>query len=53
MAMTPEEKERLAAHIQEIAKILYKNTPPEKIETLEGIEWNDKRVYSKNKKLRW
>ena len=40
MSMTPEEKERLAAHIQEIAKILYKNTPPEKIETLEGIEYS-------------
>ncbi len=33
--MTPEEKERLAVHIKEIAKILYKNTPPEKIETFE------------------
>ena len=40
MSMTPEEKERLAAHIQEIAKILYKNTPPEKIETFEGIEYS-------------
>ncbi len=38
MAMILEQKERLAAHIQEIAKILYKNTPPEKIETFEGIE---------------
>ena len=37
-AMTPEDKKLLAAHIKEIAKILYKNTPPEKIETFEGIE---------------
>mgnify|MGYP001044130424 CR=1 FL=1 len=36
--MTPEEKKRLDACIQEIGSILYKNTPPEKIETFEGIE---------------
>ncbi|RCJ33099.1 hypothetical protein A6770_41080 [Nostoc minutum NIES-26] len=36
--MTPEDKKRLEAHIQEIALILYQNTPPEKIETFEGIE---------------
>lgn len=36
--MTPEDKKLLDAHINEIAKILYKNTPPEKIETFEGIE---------------
>lgn len=36
--MTPEDKKALADHIKAIAKILYKNTPPEKIETLEGIE---------------
>jgi hypothetical protein len=36
--MTPEDKKLLEAHIKEIAKILYKNTPPEKIETFEGIE---------------
>ncbi len=38
MSMTPEEKERLEACIQEISSILYKNTPSEQIETLEGIE---------------
>ncbi len=38
MTMTPEDKELLAAHVKEIARILYKNTPPEKIETFEGIE---------------
>jgi hypothetical protein len=38
MAMTPEDKKLLAHHIKGIAKILYKNTPPEKLETLEGIE---------------
>ena len=36
--MTPEEKKLMETHIQEIAKILYKNTPSEKIETFEGIE---------------
>lgn len=36
--MTPEDKKALADHIKAIAKILYKHTPPEKIETFEGIE---------------
>ncbi len=36
--MTPEDRKLLEAHIKEIAKILSKNTPPEKIETFEGIE---------------
>jgi len=36
--MTPEEKERLQAAVKEIAAILYKNTPPSELETLEGIE---------------
>ena len=36
--MIPSDKKLIETHIQEIAKILYKNTPPEKIETLEGIE---------------
>jgi len=36
--MTPEDKQLLELHIKEIAKILYKNTPSEKIETFEGIE---------------
>ncbi|RCJ17756.1 hypothetical protein A6S26_26675 [Nostoc sp. ATCC 43529] len=36
--MTPEDKKRLEEHIKEIARILYKNTPLEKIETFEGIE---------------
>ena len=40
MTMTPEDKKQLEAHIQEIAKILYKNTPPDKIETFEGIEYS-------------
>jgi hypothetical protein len=38
MTMTPEDKKLLADHIKGIAKIVYKNTPPEKIETFEGIE---------------
>lgn len=36
--MTPEEKERLQAAVKEIAAILYKNTSPSELETLEGIE---------------
>ena len=36
--MTPADKKLLEVHIKEIAQILYKNTPPEKIETFEGIE---------------
>jgi hypothetical protein len=38
MTMTPSDKKLIEAYIKEIAKILYKNTPPEKIETFEGIE---------------
>lgn len=37
-AMAPEDKQLLDTYVKEIAKILYKNTPPEKIETFEGIE---------------
>ncbi|MBW4632754.1 MAG: hypothetical protein KME30_12935 [Iphinoe sp. HA4291-MV1] len=33
-------QELLEVHIQEIARILYKNTPPDKIETFEGIEYS-------------
>lgn len=36
--MTPEEAQRLQACVQEIATILYKNTPTEELKTLEGIE---------------
>lgn len=36
--MTPEEKERLQAAGKEIAAILYKNTSPSELETLERIE---------------
>jgi hypothetical protein len=36
--MKAEHKKLLEAHMKEIAKILYKNTPPKKIETFEGIE---------------
>lgn len=36
--MTPEEQQRLQACITEMAQILYKNTPSEKITTLEDIE---------------
>ncbi len=36
--MNPDEKKRLEACLAEIAEILYNNSPPEKIKTLEGIE---------------
>jgi hypothetical protein len=36
--MTPDEQERLQAYPAEIAKILYKNTPPEALDSLESIE---------------
>lgn len=36
--MTPENKKLLDTYVKEIASILYKNTPAEKIETFEGIE---------------
>ena len=36
--MTPEQEKALQEHIQAIAKILYKDTPPEELKTLAGIE---------------
>lgn len=36
--MTPEEAQRLQVCAQEMAAILYKNTPTEELKTLEGIE---------------
>jgi len=36
--MTPDEQERLQAYTAELAKILYKNTPPEALDSLESIE---------------
>jgi len=36
--MTPEEAQRVQACIQEIAAILYKNTDPTQLTSLEGIE---------------
>lgn len=36
--MTPEEQARLKQSVNDIAAILYKNTPPEQVKTLEGIE---------------
>jgi hypothetical protein len=36
--MTPDEQARLQAHTAEIAKILYRNTPAEALESLETIE---------------
>jgi hypothetical protein len=36
--MTPSEETRVRECIQELAKILYHNTPPEKCQTFEDIE---------------
>jgi hypothetical protein len=36
--MTPEEQARLKQSVNDIAAILYRNTPPEQVKTLEGIE---------------
>jgi hypothetical protein len=36
--MTPEEVQTVQAHVEAIAAILYANTDPESIKTLEGIE---------------
>ena len=36
--MTPEKQQALEKHIQAIAKILYEDTPPEKLTSLGGIE---------------
>ena len=36
--MTPEEQKSLEYYSREIAKILYKNSESEMVETLEGIE---------------
>lgn len=36
--MTPEEQARLKQSANDIAAILYRNTPPEQLKTLEGIE---------------
>ena len=36
--MSPEEREEIAAHAKAIAKILYKNTPPERLTSLGKIE---------------
>ena len=36
--MSPEERQEIAAYTQGIAKILYKNTPPEQLTSLGRIE---------------
>lgn len=49
IAITPEDKKQLEVHIKEIAKILYKNTSPEKIETFEGIEHSVRQQVSRTR----
>ncbi len=36
--MNTEDQERLKQSVNDIAAILYRNTPPEQVTTLEGIE---------------
>lgn len=36
--MTPEEDKELQAHVEAIAGILYRNTDPLELKTIEGIE---------------
>lgn len=36
--MTPEEAQALQAHVDALAAILYQNTDPKKLQSLEGIE---------------
>jgi hypothetical protein len=36
--MNAQETKRLEACVQEISEILYRNTPPEEVKTLDGIE---------------
>ncbi len=36
--MTPEQQQKLQEHVQAIAKILYDDTPVEKLVSLAGIE---------------
>jgi hypothetical protein len=36
--MTPKDQQALTTHARAIAKILYRNSPQEAIQTLEGIE---------------
>ena len=36
--MTPEDRQRLKAHLKEVAEILYRNTAPTELSTFESIE---------------
>ena len=36
--MTPKERQELEAHLNAVAKILYKNTKPEQLKDFESIE---------------
>jgi hypothetical protein len=36
--MTPEDQQRLKAHLKEVAEILYRNTDPTELSTFESIE---------------
>lgn len=37
--MTPKQEQALKEHLQAIAKILYDESDPATMQTLEGIEW--------------
>ena len=36
--MTPEDRQRVKAHLKEVAEILYRNTAPTELSTFESIE---------------
>lgn len=36
--MTPEDSQKLQVYLEAVAAILYRNSEPEKLKTLEGIE---------------
>jgi hypothetical protein len=36
--MTPEDRQRLKAHLKEVAEILYRNTAPTELSNFESIE---------------
>ena len=36
--MTPEEQQKIKINLQEIAKILYKNTPVDNLQSFESVE---------------
>ena len=44
--MSPEERQEIAVYTQAIAKIIYKNTPPEQLTSFSRSQREEKRVES-------